>query len=155
MRVLAAGAAAVALCGVLLVQRDTVLMGRTALGPWLFAWLHTALSVVLAVTCPLMSADTLARERREGTLGILLLTPLKPKDIALGKMAVHLLRAFTMWLATLPVLIVPLMLGGVGPVDIGFALALESGVVQGALSGGMLASNISQDAGRAAALQSY
>jgi len=67
-------------------------------------------------------------------------------------MSVHLLRAFTMWLATVPMLIVPLLLGGIGLVDIGFALALEMGVVLGGLAGGMLASSLSDDAGRAAAL---
>src|ERR1051326_761484 len=47
-------------------------------GPWLFALLHTGICLFFAGTCPFMVADTLARERREGTLGILLLTPLRP-----------------------------------------------------------------------------
>ena len=95
LRVAVAGAAALALAVAVSNQRAPMVIGRTRLGPWLFACLHTAICVVLAVSCPFLAADALARERREGTLGILLLTPLDPAGVVLGKMCVHLLRALT------------------------------------------------------------
>ena len=63
---------------------------------------------------PLTVADCLSRERREGTVGLLFLTPLKARDIVLAKGLAHGLRALTLWLATLPVMALPFLLGGVG-----------------------------------------
>jgi ABC-type Na+ efflux pump permease subunit len=96
----------------LVLAKETAVLGGKMHGPWLFALLHTALSAVLAISCPLLCADSLARERREGTLG-LLLDPLRPSEIVLGKMATHLLRAFTLWLSVALVLVVPLLVGGI------------------------------------------
>ena len=60
-----------------------------------------------------MTADCISRERREGTLGLLFLTPLTVLDVIAGKAAIHVLRALTLFLAALPVLVLPLVLGGV------------------------------------------
>jgi hypothetical protein len=67
-------------------------------------------------------------------------------------MTAHLLRAFTLWLAVAPVLIVPLLVGGVAAADIGFALALEVGVVLGSVAAGFLASSLAEKWGSAMAL---
>ena len=152
LRVLTGGAAAAVLGIFFFFSRDTAVFGRKIVGPWLFAMLHTTLSVLLAIVLPPMCADTLSRERREGTLGVLLLTPLRPGTIVAGKMGAHLLRALTLWLATVPVLMVPLLLGGVGLVDVTFALVIELGVVSGCLAAGLLASSRSERSGRAVAL---
>lgn len=143
-RVLAGGTAAVALGLFLSAQRHGIASGPASRGPWLFALLHTLISVVLAVASPLLSADTLARERREGTLGLLLLTPLTPRTIVLGKITAHLLRAFALWLAAAPVLMVPMLTGGLSLVDVVFALGLEAGVVLGGLAAGLLASSFAE-----------
>jgi ABC-type transport system involved in multi-copper enzyme maturation permease subunit len=152
LRVLAAGAAASTLAVALVLAKETAVLGGKTHGPWLFALLHTALSAVLATSCPLLCADSLARERREGTLGLLLLTPLRPSEIVLGKMATHLLRAFTLWLSVTPVLVVPLLVGGIAGADIGFALALEGGVVLGSIAAGFLASSLTEKWGSAIGL---
>lgn len=144
LRVLAGGATSMVLAFFLLIEKPVPITGPSGRGPWLFAVLHTTVSLVLAVVCPLMSADTLARERREGTLGLLLLTPLRPGSIVLGKIAAHLLRALALWLAVAPVLAVPIMMGGLGVVDFGFALSLEAGVVLGGLAAGLLASSFAE-----------
>jgi len=138
LRLLAGGTAAVVFVVAVGAYDD---LPSARLGLKLFALLHTCICIVLCLACPFMTADTLARERREATLGLLLLTPLRPGDVVLGKMAVHLLRAFTIWLSVLPVLIVPLLLGGIAPTDIGIALVFECSVVLFSLAGGLLASS--------------
>jgi hypothetical protein len=60
-----------------------------------------------------LGADSLSRERREGTLGLLMLTDLTPQQIVLGKMLSASLRSFAILLGALPALMVPVLLGGV------------------------------------------
>jgi ABC-type transport system involved in multi-copper enzyme maturation permease subunit len=61
------------------------------------------------------TADSLSAEKREGTLGLLFLTDLKGYDVILGKLVAHSLDAFYGLLAILPVLGLPLLMGGVTP----------------------------------------
>src|SRR5437762_4252152 len=60
-----------------------------------------------------LTADALSEEKREGTLGLLFLTDLKGYDVVLGKLTATSVSAFYGLLAMLPVLAVPLLLGGV------------------------------------------
>src|SRR5581483_2657327 len=59
------------------------------------------------------TADCLSEERREGTLGLLFLTDLKGYDVVLGKLAATSLTSIYGLLAMLPILALPLLLGGV------------------------------------------
>ena len=59
-----------------------------------------------------LSCDRISLEKRDNTLGLLFLTDLKGYDIVLGKLAVSMLRGVSALLGTLPVLALPLMLGG-------------------------------------------
>jgi ABC-type transport system involved in multi-copper enzyme maturation permease subunit len=52
----------------------------------------------------------------------------------------------------MPMLAVPLLIGGVAGADIGFALALEAGVVFGSVAAGFFASSLAERWGRAIAL---
>jgi ABC-type transport system involved in cytochrome c biogenesis permease component len=58
------------------------------------------------------TADCLSGEKRDGTLGLLFLTDLKGHDVVLGKLAATSLSGFYGLLAMVPVLAVPLLLGG-------------------------------------------
>jgi hypothetical protein len=58
------------------------------------------------------TADCLSGEKRDGTLGLLFLTDLKGHDVVLGKLAATSLSGFYGLLAMVPVLAVPLPLGG-------------------------------------------
>jgi ABC-type transport system involved in cytochrome c biogenesis permease component len=58
------------------------------------------------------TADCLSEEKREGTLGLLFLTNLKGHDVVLGKLAASSLNGFYGLLAILPVMAIPLLLGG-------------------------------------------
>lgn len=62
---------------------------------------------------PYLTADSVSVEKREGTLGLLFLTPLRGWEILLGKMGSHALQVGWAWLAILPVLFLPLLQGGV------------------------------------------
>ena len=60
-----------------------------------------------------LTADCLSEEKREGTLGLLFLTDLKGYDIVLGKLAATSVPALYGLLGILPVLALPLLMGGV------------------------------------------
>lgn len=76
-----------------------------------------ALTMYSFVVCVLagvwLTADSLSGEKREGTLGLLFLTDLRGHDVVLGKFAALALNAMFALVAVLPVLALPLLLGGV------------------------------------------
>jgi ABC-type Na+ efflux pump permease subunit len=59
------------------------------------------------------TADSLSSEKRDDTLGLLFLTNLRSHDIVLGKLIANSCRSFYVLLATIPVLSLPVMMGGV------------------------------------------
>lgn len=59
------------------------------------------------------TADCLSREKRDGTLGLLFLTDLRAYDIVLGKLAATSLSSLYGLIAIVPVMALPLLLGGV------------------------------------------
>lgn len=120
-----------------------------SLGVMLFGAMNLAMFLALALLTPLLTADCISRERREGTLGLLFLTPLRPLDIVLGKSIAQVLKGLTLYLTMLPWLTVPVLLGGVGMADFTLAALLNGGVLVLALSAGMLASARCRDAAQA------
>src|SRR5690349_3574916 len=68
-------------------------------GERLFASFHRTLFFAIWLLVPMLTADCLSRERREGTLPLLFMTPLKATDIVWAKGIVHGARSFTLWLA--------------------------------------------------------
>ena len=82
-------------------------------GAELFATMHCILLATIAVVVPLMTSDCISRERREGTLGLLFLTNLTAREIILAKAIAHGLRACALWAAVLPLMALPILLGGV------------------------------------------
>src|SRR6185503_11121286 len=83
------------------------------LGKRMFEALAESSVLMTLVVTPLLTADCLSREKREGTLGLLFLTPLTSLEIVVGKSLVHLLRAMTVLVALAPFFLVPMLLGGV------------------------------------------
>lgn len=82
-------------------------------GHWLF-WMLTASAGFFALLGGAMStADSLSVEKRNGTLGLLFLTDLKGYDVVLGKLVASSLRCAYGLLAVLPVMAIPLMMGGI------------------------------------------
>lgn len=110
MRVLVAGVAMIVGVFVFLSNLGA---SQAALGKYIF----TGIAVVAMLDCLFagraFTADCLSEEKREGTLGLLFLTDLKGYDVVLGKLAATSLNGFYNLLAVLPVLAMPLLLGGV------------------------------------------
>ena len=62
---------------------------------------------------PRLTADCISEEKREGTLGLLFLTDLRGYDVLAGKLVSSSLHGVYSLLAMLPVMGIPLLLGGV------------------------------------------
>lgn len=110
-------------------------------GGILFSRLNLVLFGAIWLVVPLMTADCLSREKREGTLGLLFLTSLRPGQVVLAKALVHVLRALILFLAATPVLVIPVIMGGVGWKEVLRAVLLDLGAIGLALSAGILASS--------------
>ena len=62
-----------------------------------------------------LTADCLSEEKRNGTLGLLFLTNLRGYEVVLGKMSVGTIQAVLGLLSAVPMLVVPVLMGGVDP----------------------------------------
>ena len=63
-----------------------------------------------------LTADCLSEEKRNGTLGLLFLTNLRGYQVVLGKMSLGVIQGVLGLMAAVPVLVVPILMGGVDPV---------------------------------------
>src|ERR1039458_6018520 len=88
-------------------------MGTSAtLGPGLLNGLVSAAFLLSCGAC-LLTADVISSERREGTLGLLLLTRVSTFDVLLGKLGSAGLTSLCALVAFLPMLMIPVLAGGV------------------------------------------
>lgn len=111
------------------------------LGGEMFRYLHLTLFGAIWILVPLSAADCISRERREGTLGLLFLTPLKPADIVIAKSIAHGLRAGTLLVAILPVLTIPFLMGGVSWQQASLSALTNFSAVCWALAAALVASS--------------
>lgn len=96
-----------------------------------------------------VTADCVSREKREGTLGLLFLTDQRGTDIIFGKLAASSLNTIYGLFGLLPLLGIPIMLGGVS-IQAGILAALAVvNLLFFALSFGILVSTLSWDERRA------
>jgi ABC-type transport system involved in multi-copper enzyme maturation permease subunit len=124
----------------------------TASGKQLFDTLAFVGFLFCLAAGPLFTADVLSEERREGTLGLLFLTDLRGYDIVGGKLAAASVTSVFSLLAALPVLAIPILLGGVPFAEFGaVALALGNALFV-SLAAGVLVSAASVQARSAFAL---
>jgi ABC-type transport system involved in multi-copper enzyme maturation permease subunit len=110
------------------------------MGRQLFGALHSTLFGAIWLLVPMLTADCISRERREGTLGLLFLTPLKGTDIVVAKGLAQGLRALTLGLAVVPVLTIPFLLGGVSRTEALMSVVVNANAMCWALAAGLLAS---------------
>ena len=68
--------------------------GQSANGRYLLSTIHFCLFAMLFILAPVAASDSISREKREGTLGLLFLTRLTPTQVVLGKLAAHCIRLF-------------------------------------------------------------
>ena len=117
--------------------------------------LFEGLSVLAIIYClfsgRISTADCLSEEKREGTLGLLFLTDLKGYDVVLGKLVATSVSAFYGLLAVLPVLALPLLLGGITNTEFWRVALVLVNTFLLSLAIGIFGSALSRDARRAMA----
>src|SRR5262245_52016321 len=118
-------------------------------GPLLFVQANSVLFACIWIFVPLLVGDCISREKREGTLGLLFLTPLTGGSVMAAKSFVHALRASALLLATIPALSIPFLLGGITKTDLVRAFIVNSAALGFALVAGLLASLLSKRWSRA------
>jgi len=124
-------------------------MGMLKLGSALFGVTTGCAMIFAALTGTLFCADTVASERREGTLGLLFLTDLKGYDVLLGKLSASSLGGLFYLVAVVPVMAVAILMGGVSGAEYGRVVVILMSVLLTSLSLGMLASTFTTDSKRA------
>src|ERR1043166_7112306 len=145
-------AVAVTISLILGLNLGTATRGSTnpaEIGSWAFALVHSCVFFFIWIFVPTLTADCLAREKREDTLGLMFLTPLSARAIVLGKSLVHFIRASTCVLLVVPFLAVAILFGGVTWLDVASAFAFEFCAIFLALAAGLMASAVSKHWGRA------
>ncbi|MBC8001111.1 MAG: ABC transporter permease subunit, partial [Opitutaceae bacterium] len=84
-------------------------------GQFLFLALSAVAFFLSLISGAFMTADALSEEKREGTLGLLFLTDLRGHDVVLGKLVGKGLNPFYALISVLPLLALPMIIGGVTP----------------------------------------
>lgn len=113
----AAGAAGIAVSfWIALVESGTGGISASH-GAWLFWTLSGLVLAYAAMTGLRHSSDSIHREKQEGTLGLLFLTDLRGYDVVLGKLAAGSFSAVYRVVATLPLIAVSLLMGGVSAAE--------------------------------------
>lgn len=118
-------------------------------GQIIFLVLTSALLIYCWLAGARSTADCLSEEKREGTLGLLFLTDLRGYDVVIGKLAANSLNPFYGVLAVVPVLGIPLLLGGVTVGEFGRVAAVLVNTLFFSLCAGMFASAVSRTTQRA------
>ncbi len=117
-------------------------------GP-LFNGLAMVLFCLIWLTVPLSTADSLSREKREDTLGLLLLTPLRPVELVISKLFSAFWQSSMLVLAIVPILAIPVLIGGITALDIVREILSLLTALIGAVTVGIVASSLCERRGRA------
>lgn len=139
----------------LLAGTWVVLVARLApreIGMILFGILTGSATLFCLLSGVRSTADCLSMEKREGTLGLLFLTDLKGHDVVLGKLAATSVNAIYGVLAMVPMLAVPLLMGGVAPAEFGRMALVAVNTLFFSLSLGICVSAMSRLARKAMAM---
>lgn len=91
--------------------------GAAEAGRMFFQWLSLMAFGFVLVDGVLVTCDSISRERREGTLNLLLLAPLTALDIVLAKCLTRTFELFYCLLAVVPMWAIAFILGGVSMGD--------------------------------------
>lgn len=114
--------------------------GQSANGRYLLSTIHFCLFAMLFILAPVAASDSISREKREGTLGLLFLTRLTPAQVVLGKLATHCIRLLYLALMMLPFMVLPVLLGGVGLQDFVLSAATLFTITAAGVAAGLIAS---------------
>jgi ABC-type Na+ efflux pump permease subunit len=137
-------------CG-LMIWSTGPLIAPAMLGQQIFFLLSGFAFLCAFVSGPTLTADSLSEEKREGTLGLLFLTGLKPHDVVLGKLVSNGLASIYGVIAFFPVLTIPLLLGGVGLPQVGRVMLVLLNTIFLSLAVGLFISSVSKQNRKAVA----
>jgi ABC-type transport system involved in multi-copper enzyme maturation permease subunit len=115
-------------------------------GGEIFALLDRTILLMLMTIGPLMTADSISKERREGTLDLLFLTPLTAARIISAKFIARLLQLMGLWLVMVPLMTVPVLAGGITGTLLAGSLLKHLSVILISLGAGMLATVLARRA---------
>jgi hypothetical protein len=115
-------------------------MSPQRLGQSLFYLLTACCFIAALAGGAQLTSDCITSEKRDGTLGLLFLTPLTGVDVVFGKLGSSSLRALYGFLAVLPAMSILLLLGGVGMGEILRVMLVLLNTLFFSLSAGLLAS---------------
>ncbi len=118
----------------------------------LFGFLTASATLYCLLSGVRSAADCLSEEKRQGTLGLLFLTDLKGYDVVLGKLAATTLNAFYGALAVVPMLAVPLLMGGVAVEEFGRMALVTLNALFFSVTTGIWVSALSRSARKARAM---
>src|SRR5664279_4708229 len=142
--------------GMMLVWLLLVAANRRMPAAELSQFLFVSFGVLALGFCMLagifLTADCLSEEKREGTLGLLFLTDLKGYDVVLGKLVATSLNGFYAVLAVVPVMALPLLLGGIEPGEFGRMAVVVVNTLFFSLALGMCVSALSRSPRKAMAM---
>ena len=144
-RMLAALAGVVIVGYVGLVQREMGFGG----GRMLFFGLTQLAGWVCLLGGVRLTSDAISREQREGTLGFLFLSHLSGIEVVLGKLTAHATRGGYALLATMPVMAIPFLDGGVQPAEFWLTMLALANTLFFSVCVGLLASSLSTEPRRA------
>ena len=137
--------AAIAVFGwmLLTLMRDNV--PSAAHGRYLFRALFGLAFAYCLFIGARLTADCLSEEKRDGTLGLLFLTDLKGYDVVLGKLTATSLHSAYALLALLPVISLPVQLGGVAADELLQSALVLLNTIFFSLAAGILVSTLSRN----------
>lgn len=100
-----------------------------AIGRTVFHYLLFFQLMLVCFLVPAFVSGSVSTEREKRTLQLLQVTLLRPRGIVLGKLAASMSFVFLLVLATIPLVSVSFILGGVTPLDVlrGFAMVIFTG----------------------------
>ena len=145
------GASAVVFCIGLVFALLYRYAGQVALNQAM-SMLGAGLSFMCLFAGVSLTGDSIAEEKRSGTLGLLFLTNLTPFEIVLGKLIAHAVLGFYAVFCALPLLSMGMIFGGTRLVDVLMYLVLALNVLFFSAAVGLFASSVSWRQKRAAAL---
>lgn len=106
----------------------------------LYLVVNWAAVVVLGMTGTWLTHDVVSRERRDGTLGLLMLSPLSASQVMAGKASSAVVEGVSAWWSMVPVLVLPLLLGGVRVEDVVTMTVLQGAMLAVSMASGLAAS---------------
>ncbi|MDA1273751.1 MAG: ABC transporter permease subunit [Verrucomicrobia bacterium] len=111
--------------------------------------LFSVLSMLAFVYClsvgAIVTADCLSGEKRDGTIGLLFLTPLKGYDVVFGKLVSSSIHAVFGLLAIVPMMALALLFGGLTAVEIFRTALVLANTLFLSLAAGIFVSTISRN----------